>query len=183
MKRRWWCLPLLFALNVSAAEPYRPCADEACVEPSPAPTPAFPSAPPSHTDHSGGEALPPMEDDVQLSPSRVTLSRENYPSGELLSERRLFDGKPDGLGKDYYKNGQVMNEWNYSLGLLQGPSRSYYRNGDIKTEWNYKKGKLNGEVRHYHARKILKSVETYKDGSLVDKKDYNVEGLSLEKSR
>jgi len=124
-----------------------------------------------------GPAVPsssvPSAPATDSGPSRIQVVTRRYPSGELLSERRLYDGQPDGLTKEYYKNGQVMNEWNFSRGVLSGESVSYYRTGDVMTRWHYKKGVLDGDVKHYLPREILKSVETYKDGVLQKSKDYN----------
>lgn len=119
----------------------------------------------------------------ELTPSRLQKAVERYPTGELLSEKPLFDGKPDGLAKEFYKNGQVMGEWNYRLGKLHGESRAYYRSGDLKTTWEYKDGVLDGETRHYHPRKILKSVEVYKDGALVRRRTFDETGLPIDQAR
>jgi hypothetical protein len=119
---------------------------------------------------------------AELSSSRVQVVVERYPSGQVMAERRTFDGVLDGVTKEYYKNGQVMNEWAYRMGELHGESRSFYRNGDLKTVWKYKHGKLNGETRHYHERKILEAVEIYKDGALVSRSEEQ-EGLPLDEAR
>jgi hypothetical protein len=139
------------------------------VAPSPTGFPPFPGASnPAAT--SSPESLPPPVLGAPLSPSRWDVITERYPSGELLAERKTYDGKLDGVSKEYYKNGQVMNEWNYKRGVLQGESVAYYRTGDIMTESTYRDGKLNGKVFHYGPRKILKSVETYKNGVLISEK-------------
>lgn len=143
--------------------------------------PLVPLVPPSGQHHPGS-SVPETMIPVPLSESRVGKLTERYPSGELLAERRTFDGKLDGPAKEFYKNGQVMNEWSYRLGQLHGESRSFYRNGDLKSVWKYKAGKLHGETRHYHERKILKSVETYKDGVLVEEQKYK-EGLPIDEAR
>ena len=171
------------AFSPSTAPPPPP----GSLSPSAVPAPAWGVAPSSAGPVGlpfapGGGALSPAVPSsvpsvptADSGPSRAQVVTRRYPSGELLSERRLYDGRPDGPTKEYYKNGQVMNEWNFSGGVLSGESVSYYRTGDVMTRWHYKKGVLDGEVKHYLPRGILKSIEVYKDGVLKNQKDVNKE--------
>jgi antitoxin component YwqK of YwqJK toxin-antitoxin module len=126
---------------------------------------------------------PASEDGSAPAAPRENVRVKRYPSGELMSEYEVWEGKLDGLCTDYYKNGQKMYQWSYLRDKLHGASRAWSIDGRLVSEWRYRKGVLHGKTLHFHPNRKKRSVEKYVKGKLMDKRTYSEKGKLLKRER
>ncbi|GEM_PF-1000732 len=95
-----------------------------------------------------------------------------YDNGQVMSEGKYKNGKPDGPGLTYYENGQKKSEANYRDGDAIGNIMHYHENGQLESEGGYVAGAWEGHWRWFQETGELKSEGNYKNGSKHGKYKY-----------
>ena len=94
----------------------------------------------------------------------VASTKYYYPSGALLSEGFLINGKPDGYWKTYNENGSIKSEGLRKNFLLDSTWVFYDAQGKRLYEYVYREGKKNGIKKTYnHEKEGVASEEIYEN--------------------
>ena len=114
--------------------------------------------------------------------SQTEYQTYTYPSGQILSEGTLRDGKPDGLWKTYYESGQLKSIGRRTNFLLDSTWVFFSEAGDTTLIVNYVKDLKNGPRFTYGKEDIL--MEPYVndvkqgEGRRYDKKWHLIQNIT-----
>ena len=114
--------------------------------------------------------------------SQTEYQTYTYPSGQILSEGTLRDGKPDGLWKTYYESGQLKSIGKRTNFLLDSIWVFFSEAGDTTLIVNYVKDLKNGPRFTYGKEDIL--MEPYVndvkqgEGRRYDKKWHLIQNIT-----
>jgi antitoxin component YwqK of YwqJK toxin-antitoxin module len=106
------------------------------------------------------------------STAYAEVVKNYYPSGELLSEENVKDGKTEGIRKTYYKSGELLAEGTIKDGKPEGITKWYYKSGQLEQEMNFKDGKRHGTSKQYYPNGKIKRIYTYRNGIEINQKNY-----------
>ncbi|MFK5976126.1 MAG: hypothetical protein QM493_06425 [Sulfurovum sp.] len=130
--------------------------------------------------------------------AKVEIVRSYYESGELYSEIKYIDGKPDGIDTVFYKNGNIKTQTNFVDGELTKESKIFDENGNIEYKLNdeggtfYPKGEDFGisfknennniiisgvEFKDENKKNAHINLKQYGDSVEFDVKDGQIDGL------
>jgi len=108
------------------------------------------------------------------------IQRTFSPSGTLLEELPLLNGKPNGLMREFFSNGKVKEATPIVNGFKHGIKKTYNIIGRIEQEVPYINGLEEGMVKLYYPNGKVKGQVTYSKGNpLEDLIDYDAEGKIL----
>ncbi|VAW12878.1 hypothetical protein MNBD_BACTEROID01-6 [hydrothermal vent metagenome] len=96
------------------------------------------------------------------------LSKNYYPSGELLEESEWKMGVQEGRYRAYYKNGSPYIEFHYIDNKRDGICKSYFPNGRVEMEAFYKKGQRHGDWAYFDQEGNLLYTLKYANGELLN---------------
>ncbi len=99
-----------------------------------------------------------------------------YSTGQLSSEGRLFNGKPEGYWKSYYENGQLKSEGNRLNHKLEGLWKFYEELGDLVLTINYSEDIKKGQRQAFVKGKLLREDFFEEDKRNGVSKLYNEKG-------
>lgn len=101
------------------------------------------------------------------SGNKIENQLEYYPTGELFRERKLINGKQEGVEKEYYQNSKLKAERNYVGGKKQGSAKGYYKNGKLQGDWTFEGGAPVSATIYYRTGELwLKHTDFDKSGRL-----------------
>ncbi len=92
---------------------------------------------------------------------------EWYENGEKKVEEQWKDGKRHGACTYWYQNGQVEREEKFDMGSPVGVHVAYFENGQMKTKMPYVDGKPYGVWQYWAENGVKEKHEVYEDGVLV----------------
>lgn len=97
-----------------------------------------------------------------------------YTNGNIEEERRMKDGKLDGVTRKYSLDGKLRSEINYKNGREDGISVVYVIGsmGNYKTTCHYTNGRRNGEYVEEYENGKPKAKGRYANGSKIGKWTY-----------
>jgi antitoxin component YwqK of YwqJK toxin-antitoxin module len=92
-----------------------------------------------------------------------------YPNGQISSEGKMVNGKPDGLWKSFYVDGTQKSIGLLHEGMLDSVWIFYNEKGKIKEKINYLYGKKNG---YYYTFGYFKNADSVEIGYLKSQELY-----------
>lgn len=102
-----------------------------------------------------------------------------YPNGNISSEGKLVDGKPEGIWKSYYDNGTLKSIGNRRFFLLDSVWNFYYPDGNISQSIYYRNDLRNGYTVNFEFYFNKDSVKHYYKSSKILYFNGKKEGLSF----
>lgn len=87
--------------------------------------------------------------------------QEYSPSGKLLTESQIKDGKLHGEAKEYHENGFCKRLTFHHMGVLHGSETCYGMTGKIHRTGTYYMGKKHGEFKYYNSFGNVTHIEVY----------------------
>jgi antitoxin component YwqK of YwqJK toxin-antitoxin module len=104
--------------------------------------------------------------------SKDTMSIENYKSGKLSGERKVF-----------YKNGALAESAIYAGGIKHGPYKIFAESGVVLEEGSYENGELHGVWISRDALNQITSKGEYKNGNKLGVWEIYRDGKLLRKEK
>ena len=90
-------------------------------------------------------------------------TKYHFANGQVSSEGRLVDGRPEGKWKAYYENGRLRSEGDRKDQRLDGAWRFYAENGSLVNEITYAADRKQGPSRRYDTTGTLLSEEFFEN--------------------
>jgi antitoxin component YwqK of YwqJK toxin-antitoxin module/tetratricopeptide (TPR) repeat protein len=94
----------------------------------------------------------------------IQLVLNYYPSGIIMNEMEIKNGKRHGQFKRFHPNGELHQEGNYVDGEIDGVVKFYFDNGQFETLSNYEKGKQTGVYLDYYRDSIPHIEGNFENG-------------------